>query len=302
MRFPSSRAVSLRALSWQAVLAAFVVSAAFAPQAVAQVAPGTDSPPAGAAEHVSGPDLSTAVRSEARRYLADAVSLGTAPLHWTKGEWARFAAAAGIVAALAMQDERISAEFERGRSARTDAVANVVTPFGAWIPVGLSAGILGSGLLLGNVSLRETGRDAIEAEILAAGIVTPVLKEVSGRSRPNQGEGDGDEFRPFSSGRSFPSGHATEAFAFASVIAAHYRGWVVPTLAYALASGAALARVHSRAHFASDVVAGAVLGTVIGRAVVHRHTDREESTAWSLAPIATDRGLGVGVSVALGGK
>jgi membrane-associated phospholipid phosphatase len=148
-------------------------------------------------------------------------------------------------------------------------------------------------------SLRDTGRDAVEAELLAAGVITPLLKITIGRLRPSQGS-DADEFHAFSGRNSFPSGHATEAFALASVFAARSRGWVVPTIAYALASGVAFARVNDRAHFASDVVAGAVVGTVVGRSIVHRHSDKPENSVLSVLPLVTRRGAGLALSWSFG--
>jgi membrane-associated phospholipid phosphatase len=44
--------------------------------------------------------------------------------------------------------------------------------------------------------------------------------------------------------QSFPSGHATNAFAVASVAAGHADGWVVPAVAYSLASGVAVSRMN----------------------------------------------------------
>ena len=161
------------------------------------------------------------------------------------------------------------------RSKQTDDFARIVTPFGSWAAVGISVVALGGGIVSHNERLLQTGRDAVEAEILAAGITTPVLKYAVGRVRPSDG-GDGDEFKPFSGNSSFPSGHATEAFAVASVLAARADGWVVPVVSYTLASCVGYARVNDRAHWASDVIAGGLIGTLIGRTIVRRH-QREET-------------------------
>jgi len=107
--------------------------------------------------------------------------------------------------------------------------------------------------------------------IVAAGVVTPLLKRTFGRARPSQGEGT-HSFHPFSSGHeSFPSGHATNAFAFATAVAGHYDNWVVPTIVYTMATGVAMSRVNDRAHFASDVLAGALIGRAVARGIVGRH-------------------------------
>lgn len=80
------------------------------------------------------------------------------------------------------------------------------------------------------------------------------------------------------SNQSFPSGHATEAFTLASVVAARSSGWLIPTLAYTGACLVAYDRVNDRAHFPSDVVADAALGIAVGRFVVARHQPEPQGT------------------------
>jgi len=104
-----------------------------------------------------------------------------------------------------------------------------VKPFGGWAAIGVSVVALGGGVVSHNKRLLDTGRDAVEAEILAAGIATPALKYSVGRVRPSDGA-NADEFRPFSGNASFPSGETTEAFAVAAVLSARANGWVVPVL------------------------------------------------------------------------
>jgi membrane-associated phospholipid phosphatase len=109
--------------------------------------------------------------------------------------------------------------------------------------------------------------DGLLSSVIAAGIVGPVFKVVMGRARPNAGEGP-DSFAPFSSNASFPSGHTTQAFAIASVVAAHDGRLWVSVLSYGLAGSVGFARIEQDAHWSSDVLAGAILGTVVGNAVV----------------------------------
>jgi membrane-associated phospholipid phosphatase len=268
--------------------------------ATAQVPPepGEDSATSGTLRR----SILTVAREEARRYVLDAGGLVTSPLRWDGGQWARAGAVIAALGVLASDDAAIEQTVQRHRSSQTDAFARGVTPLGSYGGVGLSAAVLGGGLLLGNDSLRDTGRDAVEAELLAAGVITPLLKITIGRLRPAQGS-DADEFQAFSGrSNSFPSGHATEAFALASVFAARSRGWVVPTIAYALASGVAFARVNDRAHFASDVFAGAVVGTVVGRSIVHRHSDKPENSVPSVLPFVTRRGAGLALSWSFGDR
>jgi membrane-associated phospholipid phosphatase len=76
--------------------------------------------------------------------------------------------------------------------------------------------------------------------------------------------------RPTGECCAFPSGHASTAFATASVLERHfgYRGaW--PTLV--VASYVAMSRLHDNRHFLSDVLFGASLGIASGWTVVGRH-------------------------------
>jgi membrane-associated phospholipid phosphatase len=138
--------------------------------------------------------------------------------------------------------------------------------------------------------------------LLAAGSAFEALKYAVGRVRPSDGS-DGDEFKPFSGNQSFPSGHVTEAFAVASVLAARTDGWVVPVVSYTLASCVGFARVHDRAHWASDAIAGGLVGTLIGRTVVRRH-QREEAEpetptpayGFHIAPVISPGSVGFSAS------
>ena len=249
--------------------------------------------------------LPSVLGSEAQRYVTDGKGLLFAPLHWDGGSWTRAALAVACIAVLSQEDSRIDTAVQRNRTATTDSISRDLRPLGTYAGIGISVASLGGGLLFKNAEWRDTGRDAIEAELFAAGIVTPVLKQIVGRSRPSQGS-DADEFHSFSGNQSFPSGESTEAFALASVFAARSRGWVVPVVAYTLASGVALARMNDHAHFASDVVAGAFIGTAIGHSIVHRHlADSEKSVSWNLVPVTSQRGVGgvgIGVRFETGGR
>ncbi len=64
----------------------------------------------------------------------------------------------------------------------------------------------------------------------------------------------------------FPSGHTSSSFAFASVMDHEY-GPVVGWPLYALSSFVAWTRLEDREHYLSDVVMGSVLGLVVGHTV-----------------------------------
>jgi membrane-associated phospholipid phosphatase len=94
--------------------------------------------------------------------------------------------------------------------------------------------------------------------------------------------------RPMGDCCSFPSGHAANAFAAASVLERHlgYRAaW--PTLL--LATYVAASRLHENKHFLSDVVFGSAVGMSIGWTVVGRHG----RSVFTVAPMPVQDGIGI---------
>jgi membrane-associated phospholipid phosphatase len=92
----------------------------------------------------------------------------------------------------------------------------------------------------------------------------------------------------------------TQAFAVASVVAAHDGRLWVGALSYGLAGSVGFARIHEDAHWASDVLAGAILGTVVGNAVVKvndriraKRAGPGEGPAIAVAPVLLPRGGGL---------
>lgn len=160
-----------------------------------------------------------------------------------------------------------------------------------WSPrleIGLGVATLGVGLGAHSPVLARTGRDALVA-MGAAGLLTAAAKTVIGRERPSaHGNGESDSFEPFtfeSEDNSFPSGHTSQAFALAAVIAGHTHNRLLHLAAYGGAGAVGIARIAADRHFASDVVAGAILGTVVGHAVVRRFAAKDSRL--SLRPLAT---------------
>lgn len=126
---------------------------------------------------------------------------------------------------------------------------------------------------------RAMTYDWLHASLINAGYTT-LLKEVVHRERPN-GEDN----------LSFPSGHASNAFALAAVAERHY-GWKAGLPAYTLAGLVAVSRLQRNKHYLSDVMAGATLGYLVGRTVVRvngRPLESPRGPQFSLTPVVTRR-------------
>jgi undecaprenyl-diphosphatase len=109
-------------------------------------------------------------------------------------------------------------------------------------------------LSFGDKTARETGKLAF-VSMASASAVTSGLKLAVNRDRPDYTTHD-----RFNS--SFPSGHATGAFAIAYVVGARYKSLRLPLLL--VASTVALSRVYLGRHYPSDVLAGAGIGLCAG--------------------------------------
>lgn len=98
--------------------------------------------------------------------------------------------------------------------------------------------------------------------IAGSGIIVNIFRFLAGRYRPEmlfaQGAYGFELFQIKSAALSFPSGHATTAFALGMVLTIFWRRYW-PFFIF-LASLIAASRVIITAHFLSDVVAGAYLG------------------------------------------
>ncbi len=127
---------------------------------------------------------------------------------------------------------------------------------------------------------RETFMMLTEALVTSAAW-TGLLKVLSGRERPYQGEAsDNDWVGPFGifSGEtnlrgkqftSFPSGHSSAVFSLATVLAHQYpKHCIVPVLSYSIATAVAYSRMVVDAHWFSDVAVGSALGYLCARQVI----------------------------------
>jgi membrane-associated phospholipid phosphatase len=160
----------------------------------------------------------------------------------------------------AHNDRWLTSEALEAHSVSENRLASAVQPLG-------NAGVVAPVLLVSYGLARWTGHDKVAqavahvgAAIGVAGAVTLALKEAVGRSRPYEAPGDPTRFRPFSGHMSFPSGHATIAFASVAAIDDETTAPWFPWVAYPAAALLGWSRVHEREHWTSDVVAGAAIG------------------------------------------
>ena len=115
-----------------------------------------------------------------------------------------------------------------------------------------------------------------------SGLTTHVLKQLINQKRPNKGR----------STSSFPSGHATCAFSFASVIGMEHE-WYWGVGAYTMATIVAISRMNDNAHYLHDVMFGSTIGLTYGLALFYRSQNVIPPSAM-IFPIKNGRKLGLG--------
>ena len=202
-----------------------------------------------------------------KNILHDQKSIWTAPFHLKRSD-AKWVVPGSIGLMALFTTDRITGDeiFEANRQIH---LSTGISYAGSIYGLGAAATTFYLvGRKKGDYRARETGLLSAEALIDSA-IVEGVLKGVTQRARPLDGI-ERSEF--FDGGSSFPSGHSTQAWAVATVIANEYKHrTAVQIAAYGVASAVSVARFTGHKHYISDVVAGSALGFGIGKFVFNAH-------------------------------
>ena len=225
-----------------------------------------------------------------KNILRDQKAIWTAPFRLQRKD-AKWAIPAGIGFMALVTTDRITGD-EIAESNGQVKASNIVSHIGSVYGLGTVAGAF---YLIGrtrnNDRARETGLLSAQALVNSL-IVESALKGVTQRGRPFTGR-ERSEF--FEGGNSFPSGHSTQAWAVAAVVASEYKDRrAVQILAYGAATAVSVARFTGQKHYLSDVVVGSALGYTIGKYVYSTHhrqsldsTDDDGPVSQSWRPMIT---------------
>ena len=204
-----------------------------------------------------------------KNLVGDQRAIWTSPRHLQLGDVNWLVPLGAITAASLVADTGIS-KAVTGSPSRVSK-SNTFSNYG----LAALGGAVGGSYLLGQMThddhKRETGLLSGEAAVDAVGVTT-ALQYALGRQRPTDGNGGGGFWHY---GTSFPSNHATAAWAAASVMAHEYPGPFTKFLAYGLASAVSASRVSGKDHFPTDVLVGSAIGWFVGRHVYLAHHDPE---------------------------
>lgn len=191
---------------------------------------------------------------------------------WSRERALKTGLVAGVLVPMSLLDEQI---LERQR--------NTETPSGEFLEFAnylggpeakyVAAGVFGATLLTRSPRLQDAAFTSLQSMVYAYAIGSASKRVLVGRSRPYQEKGAFD-FHPFSNNNtSFPSGHATTAWALVMPWIVYYPNPLTFGLGV-LATGTAISRLKRQQHWVTDVVAGSFLGGSMGYWLARKHQGR----------------------------
>jgi hypothetical protein len=258
-------------------------------QAQAASPPAGSDPPQQQSVQPAGPDsplrYASPPQSLAERTLGDAKAYFTAPLRWNARNWEYLGGALALIAAAHHYDTQVRTHYDAGSTLPlgpkesgelTDVLPSAALLLGTWGYAGLVNSDAGRGEAWN--MFESTGLSMASAY---------ALKYTLRRTGP---DATTDPNHWFGGGSSFPSEHATMAFAVGTVLAESgnpdYR-WIRRVIGYGVGFGTAYLRLKHNAHWLSDTVAGGALGMASAHFVMNRSAAREgaQDAAISLVPV-----------------
>lgn len=160
----------------------------------------------------------------------------------------------GAILAGALLDKPVDSFMKKHQGS---SVARAWNNVGKATPVVL-AGAAAAGVAFGDARMQNIGIISLES-VVGAAALSITAKHLVGRARPDENAGQWGKAADRSNA-SFPSNHATVAFAAVTPFAEEYDApWL-----YGVAAVGSLGRTAGRQHWVSDVVTGGVLGMAVG--------------------------------------
>lgn len=190
-----------------------------------------------------------------------------------------------VLSGLAPFDTPIYEEASALRSDPFDGYLDVANALGGprmkYPVIGLAA----ISLVTDDERFQDAAFTSLQSLIYAGGLFSHALKYAVGRHRPAARDG-AFHFSPFSGRSSFPSGHATTAFAVLTPWVLYYPSPVTYGL-FAVAVGTGVARIARDKHWATDVVAGAALGSLTAYWLTRRHQQEGSASRYRFSAAPT---------------
>ena len=222
----------------------------------------------------------------------ETVELARTPFQIDNGNILVTIGVSGAVGLTYVFDKDIRDKLQASKGKSLDKAADAGSQAGNPIyHLGFAALVYGGAIAADSPKWKEVG-EMIGESLILADASTLLLKETTGRGRPNATQDNGD-FKPLrfkNNYDSFPSMHTASSFALASVLAATSESFTLKAAYYSAATFVGFSRLYQNQHWASDVIMGAALGELCGRIVTHYHV-KGQSVA--IVPQILENGAGV---------
>ena len=225
----------------------------------------------------------TTCRNRGRRALDAVEAYVTAPLHWDTHDWLYFAGAMTAIGVSHHFDTTVRNHFTAGSPSALNS-SNSHDLQDSIPTIAMLVGTFGYANLSDDNNGRRETNSMVESAALGLGAAY-IFKYAAGREGPDQTT---NVNRWRAGGNSFPSLHATGAFAIGTVLAESgnddYR-WARRLIGYGAAGFTAYERLDHNAHWLSDTLAGAVLGAASARFAMNRSLSSHRKSAIELTPL-----------------
>ncbi len=233
------------------------------------------------------------ITADAMHVLDLGLGVLTSPTRIEANDFLYIGGAGAITSSLFLVDKGMKETLLRNRTSFNDKLFGIDEIINGPTTRYASIGIYLTGFLVMEENLRRTGLYALETLFIAKS-TTNILKYLFGRSRPYASK-DNMNFKIFrgSKGKhkSFPSGHTTSAFSFASVMAMSIDDIYWKSFWYGSAAMVGVSRIYHNVHWLSDTFLAAAISYGVANYVVNFEYTDENSI--SLSP--TVNGLSVKV-------
>jgi membrane-associated phospholipid phosphatase len=212
-----------------------------------------------------------------KSYLTDTRDIAISPYRWNKYQWIAVSGVVVLTGVFFTQDANIQKVVQKNQNPFMDNASKYgLERLGSGLYSLPAMGLLyGIGAIVKDDKARYTALKGVEGFILA-NVFDNLMKQITQRHRPYTDSPPNPDIwkGPFhlTINSSFPSGHSTNIFAVATVLATAYSKTIwVPIVCYTLAGLTAASRVYQNDHWFSDVFVGSALGFAIGRTIMNNH-------------------------------
>jgi uncharacterized membrane protein YsdA (DUF1294 family) len=202
------------------------------------------------------------------------------PTRFDSKDWLIFSSVVGVTAASTLIDEGVKSFALKNKGSVGDVIFKVDDLYHIEFMSASIALIYIYGAASRAPDVRNLGLRLTEATV-CSGTITLLGKFLLGRERPAKSD-DAVSFQPLNTAWEFtslPSGHATLAFAYSTVMASVYNNFFWKFGWYSLAALVGAARIYNNAHWLSDVLLGGAIGYFVGDFVNKHHINQNKTNS-----------------------